>query len=542
MAEILRILSSKPVVFLEMVALSVLANIFVLVTPIFVILVLNRYVSSGVDGTLISLSVGALLAVFFEFLFRRLRYQFADRLTADRFVEQDKSIHRTLAQANYLPILTSNRTTLRSYFGMAETYRNVYSPQNLTLLLDVPFSLVFVFAIYVLSPPLAVVVAITIGCAFLIVYLSQFSLRKAIEDDRKIRNVRGQLIDTAITSPSTIRAFDTTATQGSEWNSSAEVCQGITSYIANRKDRIQALVRSLTSVLTIAVVGLGATLVTDGKLQIGALIGANILAARALLPIISLSQQIENWARAKTAKASLSVLSRIPLVGADGTGIKKSALNIECREISFTYPHSHAPILDRLDFSVDAGQTLCVYGGNGAGKSTLAKVLCNLLRPSAGTILVDGINLDQISPVWWFNNIIYLPQEPSFINGSIRSNFLSFNSDLKANDIHTLLDRVGLLALVDENPEGLDQSVQGDGHRFSVGVRRRLALARALSRDGAVAILDEPTEGMDPEGSAAVYKVLNELVEKNRTLVVFSHDRTIVRGAHKFLDLGGIAN
>ena len=286
MAEILRILLSKPVVFLEMVALSVLANIFVLVTPIFVILVLNRYVSSGVDGTLISLSVGALLAVCFEFLFRRLRYQFADRLTADRFVEQDKSIHRILTQANYLPILASNRTTLRSYFGMAETYRNVYSPQNLTLFLDVPFSLVFVFSIYVLSPPLAAVVAITIGCAFAIVSLSQFSVRRAIEDDRKIRNVRGQLIDTAITSPSTIRAFDTTATQGSEWNRSAEVSQGITSYIANRKDRIQALVRSLTSVLTIAVVGLGATLVTDGKLQIGALIGANILAARALLPII----------------------------------------------------------------------------------------------------------------------------------------------------------------------------------------------------------------------------------------------------------------
>ena len=542
MAEILRILLSKPVVFLEMVALSVLANIFVLVTPIFVILVLNRYVSSGVDGTLISLSLGALLAVCFEFLFRRLRYQFADRLTASRFVEQDKAIHRTVARANYLPILTSNRSTLRSYFGMAETYRSVFSPQNLCLCLDVPFSLIFIVAIYILSPLLALVVAVTIGCAFLIVYLSQFSLRRAIEDDRKIRNMRGQLIDTAITSPSTIRAFDTTGSQGKEWNSAAEVWQGITSYVANRKDRIQALVRSLTSVLTIAVVGLGATLVTDGKLQIGALIGANILAARALLPIIALSQQIENWARARTAKASLAALAKIPLVAADGTGIKKRALGLECRELSFTYPHSHAPVLDRLDFSVDAGETLCVYGGNGAGKSTLAKVLCNLLHPTTGTILVDGINLEQVSPVWWFNNIIYLPQEPTFINGSIRSNFLSFNPELKANDIHSLLDRVGLLPLVDENPEGLDQSIQGDGRRFSLGVRRRLALARALSRDGAVAILDEPTEGMDPEGSAAVYKVLNELVEMNRTLVVFSHDRTIVRGAHKFLDLGGVAN
>ena len=139
---------------------------------------------------------------------------------------------------------------------------------------------------------------------------------------------------------------------------------------------------------------------------------------------------------------------------------------------------------------------------------------------------------------WWFNNIVYLPQEPSFISGSIRSNFLSFNPELKANDIHGLLEKVGLLALVDENPVGLDQKLQDHGRHLSLGVRRRLALARALSRDGILAILDEPTEGMDPEGSAAVYNVLNELVQKDRTVILFSHDRTIVRGAHKFLNLG----
>ena len=144
MAEILRILLAKPFVFIEMVFLSVLANMFALVTPVFVILVLNRYVSSGVDATLMTLCFGAFIAILFEFLFRRLRYQFADGLTSDRFREQDKSIYHILTRADYLPISTSQPSLLRSYFGMAETYRAVYSAQNLTLLMDVPFSAVFV--------------------------------------------------------------------------------------------------------------------------------------------------------------------------------------------------------------------------------------------------------------------------------------------------------------------------------------------------------------------------------------------------------------
>ena len=109
---------------------------------------------------------------------------------------------------------------------------------------------------------------------------------------------------------------------------------------------------------------------------------------------------------------------------------------------------------------------------------------------------------------------------------------------MDANDIHQLLEQLDLLALVDENPEGLDQKIRNNGKRLSLGVRRRLALARALCHDGVLAILDEPTEGMDPKGASTVYNVMNGLVKKKCTMIVFSHDRNIVRGAHHFLNLG----
>ena len=538
MIEIIKIYLSKPVVFFEMVILTLFANVFALIPPIFVILVFNRYISSGVNATLITLSIGAIISVIFEFLFRRARHHFAEQLVEQKFMNQDKQIYDSITKAQYLPIHSADPSQLRSYFGMSDTLKTVYSASNLSLFLDVPFAFLFIAAIYFISPMLSIITLIFIIITFFLIMIFNISLRKSVGDEQQVRNIRSQLIDTAIFFPGTVRAFDTTDSQNLAWEKYTHVFEKIRKYVSNRQNRIQTIVRSSSSILTILIISVGATMVTKGVLDIGVLIGANILAARALLPIIGLSQQVESWARTKEANNTISRINKVPLMSPDGTGINKDAIELELRDISFTYPFAHLPIFDRLNITVGPGEILCVYGGNGTGKTTLAKMLCGLMLPSSGDIFVDGINLQQISSTWWFNKIVYLPQEPDFINDTLRNNFSTYDPDLGANDIHQLLKRVDLLALTDENPEGLDQKIKNNGRRLSLGVRRRLALARALCHDGVLAILDEPTEGMDPKGASIVYNVMNELVERKCTTVVFSHDRNIVRGAHHFLNLG----
>jgi len=538
MIDIFKIYFAKPFIFLEMVILSLFANIFALITPIFVILVFNRYISSGVDATLTTLSIGALIAIIFEFFFRRARYHFAERLVEERFFEQDAKIYDSITRAQYLPIYSAEPSNLRTYFGMSDVLKNVYSPSNLSMFLDVPFAFLFIGAIYFISPILSFITLFIIIVTFILTFSFHILLRKSVSDEQKIRTIRSQLVDTAIFSPATVRSFDTSGSQNSEWQKYARIFQKVRNYVANRQNRIQTIVRSCSSFLTVIIITVGAMMVTSGALDIGALIGVNILAARALLPIIGLTQQVENWARAKEASRTVSNINKIPVVNPDGTGIEKESVGLELRDVSFTYPFAHLPVFDRVNVSVGSGEILCVYGGNGSGKTTLAKMLCGLLEPTGGKIFVDGINLQQIAPTWWFNKIVYLPQEPDFINDTFRNNFLIYNPDLGANDIHQLLGEVDLLSLVDENPEGLDQKIKNNGRRLSLGVRRRLALARALCHGGVVAILDEPTEGMDPKGASTVYNLMNELAKKKCTMVVFSHDKNIVRGAHHFLDLG----
>ncbi len=520
-----------------MVLLSLFANIFALVTPVFVILVFNRYISAGVDATLITLAAGAFIAIIFEFFFRRARYSFAERLVAQRFYEQDQQIFGSITKAQYLAVSSIEPSQLRSYFGLSNILRNVYSPANLSLILDVPFAVLFILAIYLINPILSVVTLVLIVFTFLLMVLLQVGLRKAVSDEQKIATARSQLIDTAIFSPGTIRSFDTSDSQGTQWGQYTKTLQAIRAHVADRQNRTQTIVRSASSILTVIVITVGATMVTTGSLDIGALIGVNILAARALLPIIGLSQQVEGWAKAKEATRAIEGIKRIPLVTPEGTGINKDSVSVELRDVTFSYPYAHSPIFDKKNITLGAGEILCVYGGNGTGKTTLAKMLSGLIVPNSGDILINGISLQQISREWWSNRIIYLPQEPDFFNGTIRDNFLAYDPQLKANDIHEYLRRLDLLQLVDETAEGLDQVIKDNGRRFSLGVRRRLALARALCHDGVLAILDEPTEGMDPKGASIVYRLMNELVEKKCTVVVFSHDRNIVRGAHQFLNL-----
>ncbi len=133
--------------------------------------------------------------------------------------------------------------------------------------------------------------------------------------------------------------------------------------------------------------------------------------------------------------------------------------------------------------------------------------------------------------------MIYLPQEPKFIAGTLRDNLLLGRKDLDDDAVSKALETAGLKTFLDQKPDGLDTNISETGQQLSLGVRRRLALARALLKNGRLVVFDEPTEGMDVEGSAMIYRVLNQMVEQKRTIIIFSHDKNLLKGAHIYLNL-----
>ena len=205
--------------------------------------------------------------------------------------------------------------------------------------------------------------------------------------------------------------------------------------------------------------------------------------------------------------------------------------------MEFGYLGATTPILKDLTLQVGAGDVLVVRGKNGSGKTTLAHLICGILSPVSGKVLVDDINLRQINFDWWRKQIVYMPQEPIFYDASILENFQVHKEGATVQEIRHCMHAVGLGELCEETDQGLNFLLLDGGKNLSVGVRRRLALARSLLYDGALVILDEPTENLDLESRHNVYSLLNEFVQKQKTIVCFSLDPEIIKGASLIFDL-----
>ena len=123
------------------------------------------------------------------------------------------------------------------------------------------------------------------------------------------------------------------------------------------------------------------------------------------------------------------------------------------------------------------------------------------------------------------------------MNATIRDNILINNPDVDDERLASVIDKCSLRKFLDESSEGLNTMIADNGWQLSEGIRRRIALGRALATDGALVAIDEPTESLDAEGCRAVYQALAGMAEQGRTIIVMSHDSDIVKGLHIQLDL-----
>ena len=537
MKRLLRQLALKPSTTVALLFSSFAANILALVPAIFVILVLNRYVTYGVDATLVTLAAAALFAIVFEFVFRRIRYNTATKVDFDAQDQLNNRVFVRVARSKLSFLARIPASTLRGLFGGIEQLRAAYSPASICSFLDAPFSLLFIFVLYLISPPLSLVTAIVIGALALIILMQFNGLRELGRSINKVSTLKGQLASNAIETPETLRVFDLTGFVQKKSEKVFNALNELQSRLLSRQDLTQTTIKAFSGVLTVAVITVGAVLVVDGQLDIGEMIGANILAARALTPIVTLCQQTESWRRADQAKQTIDDFERVPFEKMDGSAFERYSGKLDLREITFNYPVRETPVIEKLSLSLASGEVLCVTGTNGSGKTTLANLIVGLLEPSEGYVSVDGVNLKQLSLEWWRKQLIYLPQEPKFLEGSIRENFLAFDNEITDAQIRGLLTDVGLEEEIDKSIGGLDEVLNTSGSSLSLGVRRRLALARALINKGRIAILDEPTEGIDAKGASHVYDVMSNLSKEGITLIICSHDTDILNGAHHVLDL-----
>lgn len=199
---------------------------------------------------------------------------------------------------------------------------------------------------------------------------------------------------------------------------------------------------------------------------------------------------------------------------------------IEFRGVSFTYPGSEKPVLQNISFSVHRGEKISIVGLNGAGKSTIVKLLCRMYKVDCGEILLNGKSIYDYEYESYMNTIAAVFQDYRLLNYSIGENISSREKGADREKILKLVKEVGLHEKVESLKDGIDSRLgkeyDKDGIEMSGGEGQKVAIARALYKEGSLVILDEPASALDPIAEAEIYEKFNSLVE-DKTAIYISH-------------------
>ncbi len=256
----------------------------------------------------------------------------------------------------------------------------------------------------------------------------------------------------------------------------------------------------------------------------------------------SLGQLSEVWGEVQTAAGAAERISELldekpAIVSAvDAKPFAKSVRgDVAFKSVNFHYPtRSEREILKAVSFSAKSGTVTAIVGPSGAGKTTLFSLLQRFHEPQAGTISVDGNNVETIDLKALREVIATVPQDPVIFSGTLAENIRFGKPEATLQDIEAAAKAARVDEFAKHLPKGLDTELGERGVTLSGGQRQRVAIARAILRNAPILLLDEATSALDAESESLVQQALEKLTE-GRTTLVIAHRLATVRNADKII-------
>lgn len=508
----------------QLLAAALFLNLFALAIPLYMRAIYDRVVPNLAIESLWALSVGMVVVLTFEYLFRGIRSGFVDAVA----VRVGQSIqHRAMNTI----LSARSRGDGKSVGALMQGLRDVeqlamLAPQAaVTFLIDAPWFIAFLAVIGLIGG--ATALGPLLGATGMIVagLIANYALKLAAKKSSKLMQARNNLIVEVTEGWSTIKANLAEGQFLRQWDIVSDHIGESGKAVKHWNEIPVGVSTFLVQIVTVLVVIIGVFQIKAGMMTTGALVAVTMLTGRAMVPI---SGAVSMMGRVYQSLSQLDGLAQIlsmePERAISDPAIKRRRLTGDIRigALSHQFEGSAANSLNEISLSIRPGEKIALIGKSGSGKSTLLQLLAGLHEAQSGSIVVDGHAIDHYASAHLRQNIVYAGQDATLFDRSIWENILLGLPEPDEAVVEQAIRASGLDSFVARSVEGYGRRVGPRGEKLSGGQRQSLVLARALVRDPAVLLLDEPTASMDIQTERLVIDGVRAAT-RDKTLIVATH-------------------
>ena len=529
--------------YIQAILASVFINLFSIVTGLYIMVVYNRILPNASFGpsafytlTAIVIGVGSIIVV--DYIFKVLRAYFLDKSGS---IMEKKSSNDVFNKIVAYDLAKAPKTsgTIVSIVKEYETFREFFNSASLLAFADLPFTLLFIFVIYLIGGPLAYIPLIIVPTVIVFSLVLQPFMKRMAEQSLDNTIAKNSVLTEMVVGLETVKTISGGDVLRDRWMNSVEqqsdtnVGTRFLSQLASNFSSMAVLASQL------AVVAYGVVLVSAGSLSMGALIATMILSGRTLQPLGQLSGLLGRLNGAITAYKVVSQFMNETSQDEKTTHFfSRSQIfgQVNFKEVEFSYPNSEQKVLNNVSLNFAPGEKVAILGKVGCGKTTLLKLILGLHHCTSGSVLIDGANVQQLRSEDIRKNIGVVLQNPYLFSGTLREN-IAFGLDvvsdeeiLEAAKISCCLDFINKL----EN--GFDYYLSENGRELSGGQRQGLTLARAIVRKPKILLLDEPTSSMDQSTEKLVIDNLNTYFS-DQTVILVTHRMSLLKMVDRVIAL-----
>jgi len=531
-------------IYKDVLLASLVINIFMIATPIFTMNVYDRVIPTGAFDTLWVFAFGVIVVYMVDLGLRFVRTYLLEVAGKKADIIMSSIIFEKVMDLKISSIpkpVGSFANVLKEF----ESIRSFMASSTIAILIDLPFVFIFLFTIFYIAGTLVWVPVISIIVILIYTYSVKDKMLDSVKETAGASSLKNGVLIESISNLETLKSMNALSLFQHKWEeATGEIAdKGIkTKTLSAAIGTVSGFVTQLNTVLLII---FGAYMIDMQMITIGALIATVIMSGRALGPMGQVAGMIAYYQHVQSAYDSIeNVMSLDAEHPEDKQFVRRPAFkgNIEFKNVSFSYPETDFKQLIDINLKIKEGEKIAILGKVGSGKSTLQKLILGFYYQEEGSVLIDGIDVQQIDPVEIRSNISYMAQENVLFAGTARSNILIKNNKISDYELLRAADMSCASDFINKHPKGFELPVYEKGENLSGGQSQAITLARTLVDDSKLFILDEPTKSFDQSTSKRVIKNLKEIMKK-KTLILITHtpsdlelvDRIIVMDGGKII-------